>query len=39
MENWLKERDEMTHFHHHAHHSMKGMEISEEQLEEALLQV
>ena len=32
MENWLKERDEMTHFHHHAHHSMKGM-ASEEQLE------
>ena len=32
MENWLKERDEMTHSHHHAHHSMKGM-ASEEQLE------
>ena len=33
MENWLKERDEMTHSHDHAHHSMKGM-ASEEQLEE-----
>ena len=32
MENWLKERDEMTHSHHHAHHSMKGM-ASEKQLE------
>ena len=32
MENWLKERDEMTHSHHHAHHSMNGM-ASEEQLE------
>ena len=32
MENWLKERDEMTHSHHHVHHSMKGM-ASDEQLE------
>lgn len=33
MENWLKERDEMTHSHDHAHHSMKGM-ATEEQLGE-----
>ena len=33
MENWLKERDEMTHSHHHTHHSMKGM-ATKEQLEE-----
>ncbi|MEC7999770.1 MAG: DUF305 domain-containing protein [Pseudomonadota bacterium] len=32
MENWLKERDEMTHSRHHAHHSMKGM-ATKEQLE------
>ena len=33
MENWLKERDEMTHSRHHTHHSMKGM-ATKEQLEE-----
>ena len=33
MENWLKERDEMTHSRHHTHHSMKGM-ATNEQLEE-----
>ena len=33
MENWLKDRDEMTHSRRHTHHSMKGM-ASEEQLEE-----
>ncbi len=33
MENWLKERDEMTHSSHHTHHSMKGM-ATKEQLEE-----
>ena len=32
MENWLKERDEMMHSRHHAHHSMKGM-ATKEQLE------
>ncbi len=33
MENWLKERDEMTHSRHHTHHSMKGM-ATKEQLDE-----
>ena len=33
MENWLKERDEMTHSRHHTHHPMKGM-ATKEQLEE-----